>query len=76
MGPLALLGSAFYAVLVHRLTIYAPRFFPTLGHPHAVALHFIRGDQFLGVNSCWAHPQKGLPLYRQALKSAATLGQR
>ena len=43
--PLALLGSAFYPVLVHRLAIYAPRFLPTLGRPHAVALHFARCDQ-------------------------------
>jgi hypothetical protein len=27
---------------VHRLTVYAPRFIPTLGHPHAVALHLVR----------------------------------
>jgi len=45
MGPLALLGNAFYAVLVHRLAIYAPRFLPTLGHPRAVALRFVRRDQ-------------------------------
>ena len=43
--PLALLHSAFYPVLVHRLADYAPRFLPTLGHPHAVALHFVRCDQ-------------------------------
>ncbi len=24
---------------------FAPRFLPTLGHPHAVALHFVRRDQ-------------------------------
>ena len=45
MGPLALLGSAFYPILVHRLADYAPRFLPTLSHPHAVALHFVRRDQ-------------------------------
>ncbi len=45
MRPLALLGSAFYAVLVHRLTIYAPHFLLTLGRPHAFALHFARCDQ-------------------------------
>jgi len=39
--------SAFYAVLVHRLAIYAPRFLPTLGHPHAVALHFAHRDQLV-----------------------------
>ncbi len=43
--PLALLGNAFYPVLVHRLAIYAPRFLPTLGRPHAVALHFACCDQ-------------------------------
>ncbi len=43
--PLALPGSAFYTVLVHRLAIYAPRFLPTLGHPHAVALRFAHCDQ-------------------------------
>ena len=59
--PLALLGSAFYAVLVHRLAIYAPRFLPTLGRPHAVALHFTHCDQLAaglapaGVRPCWAH---------------------
>ena len=62
--PLALLGNAFYAVLVHRLAIYAPRFLPTLGRPHAVALHFIHCDQLMaelapaGVRSCWAHETK------------------
>ena len=63
-GPLALLGSAFYAVLVHRLAIYAPRFLPTLGHPHAVALRFARLGQLAaglapaGVRPCWAHQKK------------------
>jgi hypothetical protein len=62
--PLALLGSAFYAVLVHRLAIYAPRFLPTLGRPRAVALHFVRRDQLTtglapaGVRPCWAHMKK------------------
>jgi hypothetical protein len=64
MGPLALLGSAFYPILVHRLADYAPRFLPTLSHPHAVALHFVRRDQLTaglppaGVRPCWAHPNK------------------
>jgi len=59
--PLALLGNAFYAVLVYRLAIYAPRFLPTLGRPRAVALRFIRCDQLMaglapaGVRPCWAH---------------------
>lgn len=62
--PLALLHSAFYPVLVHRLADYAPRFLPTLGHPHAVALHFVRCDQLTaglapaGVRPCWAHNEK------------------
>ena len=69
-GPLALLGSAFYPVLVHRLAIYAPRFLPTLGRPHAVALHFVRCDQLTaglapaGVRPCWAHIGIGGSHYR------------
>src|SRR5919108_3296924 len=64
LGLLALLGNAFYAVLVHRLTTYAPRFLPTLGRPHAVALRFAHCDQLAaglapaGVRPCWAHPMK------------------
>ena len=63
--PLALLDSAFYAVLVHRLTIYAPRFLPTIGRPFAVALRFVCCDQLttglapVGVRPCWAHMKKG-----------------
>ena len=63
--PLALLDNAFYAVLVHRLAIYVPRFLPTLGRPHAVALHFAHCDQLAaglapaGVRPCWAHIKKG-----------------
>ena len=62
--PLALLDSAFYPVLVHRLAIYDPRFLPTLGHPYAVALHFAHCDQLAGglappgVRPCWAHTKK------------------
>ena len=62
--PLALLGSAFYPILVHRLAVYAPRFLPTLGRPHAVALHFVRCDQLTaglspaGMRPCWAHIKK------------------
>ena len=65
--PLALLGSAFYPVLVHRLAAYALRVLPTLGHPHAVALHFVRCDPLTaglapaGVRPCWAHTQKRRP---------------
>lgn len=66
-GPLALLGNAFYPVLVHRLAIYATRFLPTIGHPLAVALHFVRRDQLTaglapaGVRPCWAHQKKRAP---------------
>lgn len=62
-GPLALLGIALYAVLVHRLMIYAPRFLPTLGHPCAVAFHFVRRDQLTagltpaGMRPCRAHQE-------------------
>ena len=41
--------------------IYAPRFLPTIGRPHAVALHFARCGQLTGglappgVRPCWAH---------------------
>jgi len=65
-GPLALLGNALYAVLVHRLAIYAPRFLPTLGHPHAVALRFVRCDQLTAglapakTRPCWAHRNGGV----------------
>jgi hypothetical protein len=63
---LALIGNAFYAILVHRLMIYAPRFLPTLGCPHAVALHFAHCGQLAAglaptrVRPCWAHTKKGL----------------
>ena len=63
-GLVALLSSATYPILVHRLTVYVPRFLPTLGRPHAVALHFARGDQLatglapVGVRPCWAHMKK------------------
>ena len=60
-GPLALPGSAFYAALVHRLAIYAPRFLPTVGRPYAVALRFAHCDQLAAglapasMRPCWAH---------------------
>ena len=63
-GPLALIGNAFYVVLVHRLMIYAPRFLPTPGRPRAVALRFARLGQLAaglapaGVRPCWAHQKK------------------
>ena len=64
-GPLALVGSAFYPVLVHGQAIYAPR----LPIPHSVALmqlrlHFACCDQLTaglapaGVHPCWAHKKK------------------
>ena len=40
---------------------FAPRFLPTRGHPHAVALRFIRRGQLMGglppprSRPCWAH---------------------
>ena len=82
--PLALVGNAFYPVLVHRLTIYAPRFLPTLGRPHAVALHFAHCDQLAGglappgVRPCWAHKKKprtcgARPLYKRDQAATAVL---
>ena len=71
--PLALVRTAFYLVLVHRLAIYAPRFLPTLGHPHAVALHFAHCDQLAGglappgVRPCWAHKRNAVRVYSLAL---------
>lgn len=46
---------------------FAPRFLPTLGHPHAVALRFVRCDQLTGglspprVRPCRAHAKKNTP---------------
>ena len=65
--PLALLGSAFYAVLVHRLVIYAPRFLSTVDYSSAVALHFAHCGQLAtglspaGVRPCWAHKDNARP---------------
>ncbi len=65
--PLVLIGNAFYAVLVHRLMIYDLRLLPTLGCPHAVALHFAHCGQLAGglappeVRPCWAHIKKPEP---------------
>jgi len=64
IDPLALLGSAFYSLLVHRLADYAPRLLPTLGHHHAVALRSVRCDQLTTglpparLRPCWAHTKK------------------
>ncbi len=77
--PLALGGNALYPVLVHRLTIYAPRFLPTLGRPYAVALHFAHCDQLAGglappgVRPCWAHMQKARH-YGQAFSKLLVAG--
>ncbi|RVL40381.1 hypothetical protein CN242_18090, partial [Sinorhizobium meliloti] len=61
-GPLALVGTASYPVLVHRHAVYAPRFLPTLGHPHAVALHFTRCDQLVaGLPPAGNAPMPGAP---------------
>jgi len=44
---------------------FAPRILPTIGHPLAVALHFVRCGQLTGglapsrSRPCWAHPKKG-----------------
>jgi hypothetical protein len=44
---------------------FAPRFLPTLGRPHAVALRFVRRDQLTvglaptRVRPCWAHIKNG-----------------
>ena len=73
---LALAGNASYPVLVHRLTVYAPRFLPTLGHPHAVALHLPRcGQLSRGLaprrsRPCWAHcpPPTRLPTQARRLR--------
>src|SRR6202008_4501671 len=43
---------------------FAPRFLPTIGRPHAVALRFARCDQLtmglapIRVRPCWAHHKK------------------
>ena len=61
--PLTLFCSAFYAIRVPRLMIYAPRFLPTVSRLSAVALHFARCGQLAGglappgVRPCWAHKQ-------------------
>ncbi|WP_207389750.1 hypothetical protein, partial [Stutzerimonas kirkiae] len=52
--PLALLGSAFYPVLVHRLADYALRFLPTL-----VAFTQLRFTSFAVISLRWdLHPQE------------------
>ena len=79
MGPLALLGSAFYTVRVPRLVIYAPRFLPTVDYSSAVALHFARCGQLAaglsptGVRPCWAHQKKPLNLRGFSFRSKIKL---
>src|SRR6185437_3020415 len=47
---------------------FAPRFLPTIGRPHAVALHFTHCDQLVTglapvrVRPCWAHQKSPLSL--------------
>ena len=68
--PLALLGSAFYSVLVHELADYDPRFLPHARSPFTQ----LRFTSFAVINlrrdfhpqecaPCWAHmkkpPEKG-----------------
>src|SRR6476469_3118379 len=70
-SPLALIGSAFYTVLVHRLMIYDSRFLPTVDYSSAVALHFAHCGQLAaglsptGVRPCWAHAKKKAALARR-----------
>jgi hypothetical protein len=53
-GPLALLGSAFYPVLVHRLAASLRASFP-----HSVALMQLRFASFVVTNLRWdLHPQE------------------
>ena len=67
LGLLALFGTTFYLVLVHRLVIYAPHFLPKLGHLYAVALHFARCGQLaaelapIGALTSCAHRKKRPP---------------
>ncbi|NHZ38327.1 hypothetical protein F0185_32795, partial [Massilia sp. CCM 8692] len=53
---------------------FAPRFLSTLGHPHAVALHFAHCGQLAAglsptrVRPCWAHkkrPARSWPIFRE-----------
>jgi hypothetical protein len=68
-GPLALLGSAFYAIRVPRLMIYDSRFLPTVDCSSAVALHFAHCGQLAaglsptGVRPCWEHQKKAHALH-------------
>jgi hypothetical protein len=42
---ITLLGSALYPAFIRWLTIYAARFLPTFGHPHAVARRFVHCER-------------------------------
>src|SRR6266700_7118648 len=63
-GSLALPGNAFYPLDCSSARSFAPRFLPTFGHPHAVALHFVRCDLLttgltpVRVRPCWAHQKR------------------
>ena len=77
---LALPGTASYAVRVPRRAVFAPRFLPTLGHPHAVALHFARCGQLTGglapprSRPCWAHkPNRPSAEWRTACQACQTM---
>ncbi len=78
---LALVGTASYPILVHRLADYAPRFLPTVGHPSAVALRFARCGQLAEglapsrVRPCWAHKKWAsarMPKYRRRYMKAVS----
>src|SRR6266702_7208309 len=65
IGPLALVGrQRLLSGSCSSARSFAPRFLPTLGRPHAVALRFARCDQLatglapIRVRPCWAHQQK------------------
>jgi tetratricopeptide (TPR) repeat protein len=61
---------------------FAPRFLPTLGRPHAVALHFTHCDQLVTglapvrVRPCWAHNKSAVSHYRTAADLYRGLGDR
>ena len=88
LRPLALLGNAFYAQSASRGRLsgscpsarsFAPRFLPTLGRPHAVALRFVRCDQLTvglaptRVRPYRAHVKKGRPRDRPKTSSLEEL---
>ena len=62
---------------------FAPRFLPTLGHPHAVARRFTRCDQRVAgltparVRPCRAHKKKAArgPLFGYVIESSSLFDQ-